>query len=135
MTGTPQRAGIRALQGSRANTACATECGIGIGRQASMPAQSFAAQPTQPAWHRKACYAPMLPLLLLLPLLPLLLLLLLLLQASGINVVVKTGCASVLLRDAFRVPLLDVELGSVDAGIRGPSRQVGGVDAGIRGYV
>ena len=39
-------------------------------------------------------------------------------QASGMNVVVKTGSTSVLLRDALRRPLAELELGGVKAGLR-----------------
>lgn len=45
-------------------------------------------------------------------------------QGSGVNVVVQTGRTTVLLRNTLRVPLLEVELGAVDAGVRGPSQQV-----------
>ena len=51
-------------------------------------------------------------------------------QADGINVVVKTGRIAALMRDAFDVPLVEVDLGSVDAGIRGPSQQVRWLAAG-----
>ncbi|KAL4443584.1 hypothetical protein ABPG75_011321 [Micractinium tetrahymenae] len=44
--------------------------------------------------------------------------------AGGVNVVVKAGQSSVLLQDAFHVPLLEVSLGAVEAGVRGPSQAV-----------
>ncbi|KAL4447306.1 hypothetical protein ABPG77_007339, partial [Micractinium sp. CCAP 211/92] len=48
--------------------------------------------------------------------------------AGGVNVVVKAGQSSVLLQDAFHVPLLEVSLGSgkaaMEAGVRGPSQAV-----------
>ena len=40
------------------------------------------------------------------------------LQASGLNMVVKAGSTSVLLRDALRRPLAELELGGVKAGLR-----------------
>jgi hypothetical protein len=40
------------------------------------------------------------------------------LQASGMNMVVKAGSTSVLLRDALRRPLAELELSSVKAGLR-----------------
>lgn len=43
---------------------------------------------------------------------------------AGVNVVVKTGKVIVLLKDAFRVPLLELELGAVQLGLRGPSAKV-----------
>ena len=37
---------------------------------------------------------------------------------NGMNVVLKTGASSLLLRDALRRPLAEIELGEVDAGLR-----------------
>jgi hypothetical protein len=37
---------------------------------------------------------------------------------GGLNVVLKTGATSILLRDALRRPLAEIELGEVDAGLR-----------------
>ena len=41
-----------------------------------------------------------------------------LLQEQSLNVVVRTGHTSLLLRDALRRPLLEVELGEVESGLR-----------------
>ena len=40
------------------------------------------------------------------------------LQEQSLNVVVRTGHTSLLLRDALRRPLLEVELGEVESGLR-----------------
>lgn len=53
-------------------------------------------------------------------------------DAQGVNVVVKTGSMSVLLFDALKIPLLEVETSGVEAGIRGPSRQVTQAYLGLR---
>lgn len=37
---------------------------------------------------------------------------------NGMNIVLKTGASSLLLRDALRRPLAEIELGEVDAGLR-----------------
>lgn len=37
---------------------------------------------------------------------------------GGMNIVLKTGATSLLLRDALRRPLAEVELGEVDASVR-----------------
>lgn len=45
---------------------------------------------------------------------------------QGVNVLLKTGNTSLLLRDKAKVPLLEVDMGTLECGIRGPSRKVGG---------
>lgn len=37
---------------------------------------------------------------------------------GGMNIVLKTGASSLLLRDALRRPLAEIELGEVDASLR-----------------
>ncbi|KAL4858517.1 Vacuolar protein sorting-associated protein 13C [Chlorella vulgaris] len=58
--------------------------------------------------------------------------------ATGVNVVVKAAQASVLLQDPFHIPLLEVCLGAVEAGVRGASQQVVqaylGFKLGVWGY-
>ncbi|KFM29234.1 Vacuolar protein sorting-associated protein 13A [Auxenochlorella protothecoides] len=44
--------------------------------------------------------------------------------AGGVNVVARIGKTRVLLRDAFRVPLLELDVGALDAGVQGPSPTV-----------
>ncbi|KAL6781279.1 hypothetical protein ACKKBG_A10495 [Auxenochlorella protothecoides x Auxenochlorella symbiontica] len=45
-------------------------------------------------------------------------------QQGGVNVVARIGKTRVLLRDAFRVPLLELDVGALDAGVQGPSPTV-----------
>lgn len=43
---------------------------------------------------------------------------------EGLNIVVKTGHTSLLLRDALRRPLAELELGAVQASLRRPTQTV-----------
>eukprot|EP00887_Chlorella_sp_A99_P001951 scaffold18.g1951.t1 len=52
---------------------------------------------------------------------------------AGVNVVVKTGKVIVLLKDAFRVPLLELELGAVQLGLRGPSAKASAEGQALQG--
>ncbi len=56
------------------------------------------------------------------------------LQASGLNMVVKAGSTSVLLRDALRRPLAELELGGVKAGLRSLPKGVTQVPCPVYAY-
>lgn len=43
---------------------------------------------------------------------------------EGLNIVIKTGHTSLLLRDALRRPLAELELGAVQASLRRPTQTV-----------
>jgi vacuolar protein sorting-associated protein 13A/C len=53
-------------------------------------------------------------------------------QGLGVNVLVRAGAVSLLLRDALGAPLLEVGASGVEAGVRGPSRQVVQAYMGVR---
>ncbi len=50
----------------------------------------------------------------------------------GVDVLVNTGCISVLLLDALQVPVVEIETASLEAGVHGPSRQVVQAYLGLR---
>ncbi|KAL4527774.1 hypothetical protein Ndes2437A_g02912 [Nannochloris sp. 'desiccata'] len=50
----------------------------------------------------------------------------------GVDVIVNTGCISVLLLDALQVPVVEIETASLEAGVHGPSRQVVQAYLGLR---
>jgi len=50
----------------------------------------------------------------------------------GVDVIVNTGCISMLLMDALQVPVVEIESASLEAGVHGPSRQVVQAYLGLR---
>lgn len=50
----------------------------------------------------------------------------------GVDVIVNTGCISMLVMDALQVPVVEIETASLEAGVHGPSRQVVQAYLGLR---
>jgi len=53
-------------------------------------------------------------------------------EAEGVNIIVRSGPMSLLLLDSLNTPLLEIETNGVEAGVRGPSRQVVQAYLGVR---